>query len=144
MRNNNDDFKYILQDTGHVYFGKELSYQEMMDMEEVPFKFKAIIGNYISKDVDLEESIINHIMNIDEASFSYKIFEQLKTEIKYFYKLETKSLFGKTKVKWVHDTCKIDKFKETKRAYYEGKPSNGELMIEEIAISKLALMMISI
>ena len=26
---NNDDFKYVIQDTGHVYFGKELTYQEI-------------------------------------------------------------------------------------------------------------------
>ena len=47
---NNDDFKYVIQDTGHVYFGKELTYQEILDKEDVPFKFKAIISAYVSKD----------------------------------------------------------------------------------------------
>ena len=34
-----DDFKYVLQDTNCVYFGRELTYAEMMDREDVPFKF---------------------------------------------------------------------------------------------------------
>ncbi len=43
----NDDFKYVIQDTGCVYFGRELTYTEMMAREDVPFKFKAIINGHI-------------------------------------------------------------------------------------------------
>lgn len=136
---NNDDFKYVLQDTGHVFFGKELSYQEMMDKEDVPFKWKAIIGTYISKDVDLETTMLVHLQTIDESSFSFKIFEQLKLEIKYCYQEEKKSLWGKNKETWVHKTCSIKKIAELKEAIH-----SQNVIVEEIAISKLALMVISI
>ena len=136
---NKDDFKFVLQDTNRLYFGRELSYQEMMDREDVPFKWKAIIGTYISKDAELLLKMSEHIVDIDKSTFSYKIFEQLKLEIKYFYKDEAKNIFGKTKIKYVHTSCKIsdiDKIRE--------KLKNGEYTIEEISISKLALMVISI
>ena len=48
---NNNDFKYILQDTGHIYFGKELTDKEILDRGAVPFRFKAIINSYFCKHV---------------------------------------------------------------------------------------------
>lgn len=137
--NNKDDFKYILQDTGHIYFGKELTYAEMMENKDVPFKFKAIIGSYISKDVDTDITIQMHMISMDEKSFSYKIFDQLKLEVKYFYKKEAKGIFGKKRQVFAHESVKLQKLTEIK-----DKLSSGEYVIEEISISKLGLMMISI
>ena len=39
-----NDFKYYMQDTGHLYFGARYSYTELMEHEMVPFKFKSISG----------------------------------------------------------------------------------------------------
>lgn len=137
---NNNDFKYILQDTSHVFFGKELSYAEMAERDDVPFKFKAIIMTYFSKDTELEYKMSEHLMNIDKESFSYKIYEQLKLQIKLFYMEEKKGFAGKIKTKWVHKSCSLDEFCNV----YRDKINNGEVTIEEMSISKLALMMISI
>lgn len=52
---NNDDFKYVLQDTNTIYFGRELTYAEMMDREDVPFKFKAVLSAHIARDTDLDK-----------------------------------------------------------------------------------------
>ena len=60
----NDDFKYIIQDTNCLYIGKELTYAEMMEREDVPFKLKAIISAYLSKDTDLNTNMTEHILNI--------------------------------------------------------------------------------
>ena len=32
-----DDFKYIIQDTNCIYFGKELTYNEMMKRDDLQF-----------------------------------------------------------------------------------------------------------
>lgn len=136
----NNDFKYILQDTGHIYFGKELSYQEMMDMEEVPFKFKAIIGSYFSKDTQLSGKMTEHLFKIKQDEFSYRIYEQLKVQVRFFYKEEKRGLFGQKKEKWVHKTCKMKDFLQN----YKEMTEKGEATIEDISISKLALMTISI
>lgn len=136
----NNDFKYILQDTGHIYFGKELSYEEMMDMEEVPFKFKAIIGSYFRKEIQLSSKMTEHLFQLKQEEFSYQIYEQLKVQVRFFYKEEKMGLFGQKKERWVHKTCKMKDFLQN----YKGIVEKGEATIEDISISKLALMTISI
>lgn len=136
----NNDFKYILQDTGHIYFGKELSYEEMMDMEEVPFKFKAIIGSYFRKEISLSSKMTEHLFQIRQEEFSYQIYEQLKVQVRFFYKEEKMGLLGQKKEKWVHKTCKMKDFLQN----YKGIVEKGEATIEDISISKFALMTISI
>ena len=79
---NNNDFKYVIQDTGHLYFGKELTYQEIMDREDVPFKFKAIVSTYVVKDTPLDVKITEHVLKVSRDAFSYRIFEQLKMDLK--------------------------------------------------------------
>lgn len=136
----NDDFKYVIQDTGSVYFGKELTYTEMMGRDDVPFKFKAIINVHIAKDTDLNKKMSEHILEIDTASFTYSIFEQLKLAVRVCYKTETKSLIGRKKEKWVHKVCPIKIFCKA----YRDKVKAQEAIIEDLSVSKLALMTINI
>jgi hypothetical protein len=137
---NNDDFKYIIQDTNCVYFGKELTYAEMLDKDDLPFKFKAIISAYVSKDTDLNVKMTDHILNMADNEFSKRIFEQLKMTVRVYYKTEKRGLGGKTKVSWVHKACPLKKIKDE----YRDEIINGNVKIEDISISKLALMAISI
>ena len=136
----NDDFKYVLQDTSNVYFGKELSYTEMMARDDVPFKFKAIINGHIAKDTDLNQKISAHVLEIDTSSFTYRIFEQLKLAVRVCYKTQKGGLLGRKKEKWVHKVCPIRQF----CAEYRDQVKAHEMVIEDISISKLALMVINI
>jgi hypothetical protein len=137
---NKDDFKYIMQDTSYVYFGKELTYKEMLEYDNLPFKFKSIISNYISKDTDLDVKLTDHILNMGDNEFTGQIYEQLKMTVRIYYKTEKKGFGGKIKYKWVHKACPFKKFK----AEYGKKVLSGEVMITDVSISKLALMVISI
>lgn len=137
---NNDDFKYVIQDTGHVYFGKELTYQEILDKEDVPFKFKAIISAYVSKDTTVDVKLTDHIMTVHKDAFSYRIFQQLKMQIRFFYSVDKKSLSGKIKKKCIHKVCSFDEFQKQ----YASLMIEGKAQIEDVSISKLALMAISI
>lgn len=136
----NDDFKYIIQDTGSVYFGRELTYTEMMEREDVPFKFKAIINVHIARDADLNKKMSDHILELDTASFTYRIFEQLKLAVRVCYKEEKRSLTGRKKERWVHKTCPVKQF----CAEYREKVKAHEMVLEDISISKLALMVINV
>ncbi len=137
---NNNDFKYVIQDTGHVYFGKELTYQEILDRDDVPFKFKAIISAYVTKDTPLDVKFTDHILTVDTDAFSYRIYEQLKLQVRFFYGEDRKGLGGKLKKKWIHKVCSFGEFqKEYARAVRQ-----QEAQIEDVSISKLALMTISI
>lgn len=137
---NNNDFKYVIQDTNCVYFGKELTYAEMMDKDDVPFKFKAVISAHIAKDADINQTMAAHILQISDQEFSYRIFEQLKLTVRVCYKVQKKGFGGKIKDKWIHKTCSLKQF----CVDYHGQVSGGDAMIEDFSISKLALMTFSI
>jgi hypothetical protein len=136
----NDDFKYIIQDTSYVYFGKELTYAEMMENDNAPFKFLLIINSYVSKDTDLNVKMTDHILNMGDNEFTRHIYEQLKMTVRICYKTEKKGFGGRIKEKWVHKSCPFKNFKEE----YRDKIINGDVMITDISISKLALMSMNI
>ena len=45
----NNDFKYVMHDMTNVYIGAKYTYDEIMDSDEVPFKFKVILSHYMLK-----------------------------------------------------------------------------------------------
>ena len=140
MEIHNNDFKYVIQDTNCVYFGRELTYAEMMDKEDVPFKFKAVISAHIAREIDLNKKMAEHILQISESAFSYRIFEQLRLTVRVYYKVSAKGFGGKIKEKWVHKACSIGQFCKE----YRDKTMQSEVMIEDFSISKLALLALSI
>jgi len=130
------DFKYVIQDINCVYFGRELTYAEMMDKEDIPFKFKAVISAHIARDTDLNRKMTAHIMQITDKEFSYRIFEQLKLTVRICYQIQKKGFGGKMKDKWIHKACSFRQFCNE----YRSQVMDGAAMIEDISISKLALM----
>lgn len=134
------DFKYVIQDTNCVYFGKELTYAEMMDKDDVPFKFKAVISAHIARDTDLNRKMADHILQISEKEFSYRIFEQLKLTVRVCYKIKKKGFGGKVKDKWIHKACSFRLF----CGEYRSQVIAGDMMIEDFSISKLALLALNI
>jgi len=140
MEIQSNDFKYVIQDTNCVYFGRELTYTEIMDREDVPFKFKAVINVHIAREIDLNKKMADHILEISESAFSYRIFERLKLTVRVCYKVSTKGFGGKIKEKWVHKACSIGQFCKE----YREKTMQDEVIIEDFSISKLALLALSI
>lgn len=136
MNSNSEDFKYVIQDINSMYFGKELKYSEMLDREDVPFKFKAVIHEYVQKDTDIDNSMARHLVQISNNEFTFKVFEQLKMSVRICYKVEKKSFTGKIKEKWEHKVCSLKQFCDM----YREDVKNGNVQIEDISISKLALM----
>lgn len=140
----NNDFKFILQDSSYIYFGKELSYADIIENEDVPFKFKAIVNNYVKKDLPqdsaLEEKMAIHLLELSDDAFSIKVYEQLKLKVRIFYKVEKRNIFGQIKDKWIHKVCTLHEY----RNEYRDKIMRQEVGVEDVSISKLALMVISI
>lgn len=136
----NDDFKYVIQDMNNVYLGRELTYAEMLDREDIPFKFKALINVHIQRDTDLGLKISEHLLQISREDFSYRIFEQLKLAVRICYKETKKGFGGRVKEKWIHKACPVKQFCEE----YRAAAAEGSVQVEDVSISKLALMVISI
>lgn len=90
------DYKHVVQDVTNIYIGGKLSYGEMLDLDEIPFKFKVILSHYILKEVSRETTIENHIFFMKKEDMSYMIFKKMKAKFRlYVFDNEKKSYVGK-------------------------------------------------
>lgn len=136
-----EDFKYILQDSGAYYMGSKYSFAELMEDENVPFKFKAIIEHYIAKDTELSTSLESALYYMEESAFTYKTLTQLKAKVKINILVPKKKLFSKeTNYVYEEKTISIAELVDMNLAKKKG---NG-LIIRELILSKLALMGFSV
>lgn len=136
-----EDFVYVMQDTSSYYIGTKITYAQAMENENIPFKFKAIIEHYLSKDTDVSTSIESHLYYMTEEQFSYKTFTQLKARVKISILEPKKKLFKKTDEYEYRE--KIVSLSDLVEMNLAKKKGNG-LIIRELVISKLALMSFSV
>lgn len=140
MKTENRDYKYFMQDTGSVYLGAKLSYVEILQDEMVNFKYKSIVEHYIFKDTDPETTLESHLYYMTKEQFSYRTYEQLKAKVKVNILEEKKSLFGKEKTGYTTKLMPLAAFADMNLAQKKAKG----VVIQELAISKLALMSFSV
>lgn len=140
MEYQDNDFKYFMQDIGSLYFGARYNYEELMAHEMVPFKFKSIIEHYIMKDTQLDTTLESQFYYMTDDLFSYKTYMQLKAKVKISLLVGKKPLFGSKKTVYRTQVFSLDEFVRMNLAQ---KKKCG-VIIQEIMISKLALMSFSV
>lgn len=140
MEYQDNDYKYFMQDTGSLYFGARYSYLEIMGDETANFKFKSIIEHYVAKDTDLSTTLESHLYYMTPEQFSYRTFRQLKARVKVSVLEEKKNIFGKTKSGYRTKVVHLDELAGWNLAQ---KKKKG-IVIQELIISKLALMAFSV
>lgn len=140
METENKDYKYFMQDTGSVYLGAKLSYAEIMQDEMVNFKYKSIVEHYIYKDTEPETTLESHFYYMTKEQFSCRTYEQLRVKLKVSILEEKKSLFGKKRMGYSTKLMPLAALVDMNLAQKKAKG----LVIQELAISKLALMSFSV
>lgn len=140
METENRDYKYFMQDTGSIYLGAKLSYAEILQDEMVNFKFKSIVEHYIFKDTDPETTLESHFYYMTREQFSYRTYEQLKAKVKVSVLTEKKNLFGKVRTGYETKLLRLSELVDMNLAQ---KKTKG-VVIQELALSKLALMGFSV
>ena len=128
---NENDFKYYMQDIERYYFGAKYNYNELLNNEMVPFKFKTVITKYLKDETDYDTSLESHIYYLSKDEEAYRIYKQLRLRVRVSqYKNILKKDKGfKEKVYTIEQLVKIS-------------PSEKEEMgmfIRELIISKLSL-----
>ena len=129
---NEDDFKYYMQDIERYYFGARYNYNELLNNEMVPFKFKSIITKYFKDEVDIDSTTLeSHFYYMNKEGFDYKVYKQLRTRVRTsIYKNKDKKDKGfKEKLYTIEQLVKISP---------EEKEEQG-MLIREVVVSKLAL-----
>ena len=78
----NNDFRYVMQDMTNVYIGAKYTYDEIMNVDEVPFKLKVILSHYMLKEVAGNTTLENHIFYMKPADMSYMVYKRMKARFK--------------------------------------------------------------
>ena len=131
-----EDYKYVMQDTYQLYLGAKYSFEELIDNEEVPFKFRLIVERYIYQDVDPQTTLESQLYYMTSKDLQYRIYRQIKMKVKVNVIEEKKSLTGKCKKVY---TTRILPVEELVKMTPAEKEEKG-MVIQELMCSKLALM----
>ncbi len=133
----NRDYKYIMQDVSTIYLGARYTYEELTNEEEMPFKIKSLVNRYIKQELNGENlSLESHFFYMEPQGFAYQTYLQMKTKVKISILEEKKGFGGKVKKVYTTQTMKLQDFVKIPPAE---KEKQG-IMIQEISLSKLALM----
>lgn len=131
------DYKYIMLDTSYLYVGSRFTYTELMEEEDVPFKFKSILERYLLPEVEGNTSLESHFYYMKKGDFSERTYQQLRTKIKVSILVNKKSFFTKKERKeFMTKTFALKDFIAMSK---EEKEKEG-ILIQEIVISKMALL----
>ncbi|MCI8286197.1 MAG: hypothetical protein HFG94_01775 [Dorea sp.] len=135
-----EDYKYSMQDTGNIYVGCKYTFGELLEQEDILFKFRLIMQHYILPEADPEDTLETHLYYLAPESFLVKIYRQMKAKVKVNVIEEKKLLFGKkqgapgkkryvTRMLTVEQLVNIPPAEKEKQGY----------VIQELRVSKLAL-----
>ncbi len=84
MDQNEQDFKYILQDLSKTMIGARFTYGELMEQERVPFKFQTIIDRLILPCLTEDMEIGEHLLHMTKEDKNFRIYVNLKTKVRYY------------------------------------------------------------
>lgn len=136
QKNVYEDYKYSMQDTSRLYVGCKYTFAELLEADDVLFKFRMIVQKYILPEADPGDTLETHFYYLDASSFLVKIYRQMKARIKVLVIEERKSLFGKCRKEYV--TKQMDVSELT--AMTPARKEAVGMVIQEVSVSKLALM----
>ena len=131
-----EDYKYVMQDTYQLYLGAKYTFEEIIDNEEIPFKFRLIVERYVYPDVEPESSLESHLYYLADKGILVKTYKHIKLKVKFNIIEVKKSLTGQTKEVYTTKILPIEQFVKMTPAQKEERG----VVIQEISCSKLALM----
>ena len=123
------DYKHVIQDVTNLYIGAKLTYGEMLDIDEIPFKFKVILSRYILKEMSRETNIENHIFFMKKEDMSYMIYKKMKAKFRLY-------VFDKEKESYVAHDLKIEDIVDDEYLH----ENMNTIFVEEMHISKINLL----
>lgn len=135
-----NDFKYVMLDTGNIYLGARFTFGELLEQEMVPFKLKTVIRRYFLPEVTEDTSLESQFYYLEEGTVLCETFKQLRIKVKVNVQEEKKAFFGKTTYRYVE---KILRLNELTGCNLAKKKASG-MIIREIIVSKLGLMTFSV
>ena len=131
MEQINREFKAVVQDLTHIYIGAQMSVEEMISYEDIPFKVKAVFNKYFSSEDKRTRPIGEILGNVKKEDFEFQVMNQLKLKFKVgIYSIKGAKEIYKSK------TLNPEEFLSL-------HSSEDKYFDEEVVFNKLALMAFS-
>lgn len=140
-RKSYEDYKYSMQDTARLYVGSKYTFGELLEEEDLSFKFRLIMERYILPEADREDTLESHLYYLVPDSFLVKVYRQMKARVKVNVIEEKKPVFrrkeeGQTgKKRYVTKQFTVEELADIPPAQKE----KLGFVIQELSVSKLAL-----
>ncbi len=128
--------KYTMQTISYVYIGAKFTYEDLLANEDINFKFKAIVERYILPESTPDTTLESELYFLQEGTFIYKTYQQLRLSIKVSVLREKKHLFRKSTREYTEEIWKL---KDLVNMSAEEKEKAG-MVIQELILSKTALL----
>ena len=123
------DYKHVVQDPTNACIGGKLTYGEMMDIDEIPFKFKTLLSHYILKEVAADTTVENHIFFMTKQDESYMVYNRIKAKFGLY-------VFDEKKKSYVRKEYKIEEIVDNEYLHQH----MDTIFVEELHIYKLNLL----
>ena len=129
-------YKYPMQTISYVYIGAKFTYGELLENEDINFKFKAIVERYILPESTPDTTLESELYYLTEDSFICRTYQQLRLSVKVNVLRDKKRLFRKPVRKYTEEIWKL---KDLVKMPVEEKEKAG-VVIQELILSKTALL----
>ena len=129
-------YKYTMQTISYVYIGAKFTYGELLENEDINFKFKAIVERYILPESTPDTTLESELYYLTEDSFICRTYQQLRLSVKVKVLRDKKRLFRKPVREYTEEIWKL---KDLVKMPVEEKEKAG-VVIQELILSKTALL----
>ena len=134
--NTYEDYKYSMLDTNCLYVGAKYTFAEIMENEEILFKFRKVTAESLSKGSDREDTLETFLYYLEKDDFRVQVLKQMRSKVRVSILKEKKHLFGKKTKEY---TTAFMTVPELVAMSFDEKEAVG-LVIQELRVNKLALL----
>ncbi|MBR6326372.1 MAG: hypothetical protein IKR61_06155 [Lachnospiraceae bacterium] len=130
-----EDYKYFMQDVSRIYIGCKYTLGEILDNQEILYKFRKVVADSILQRADREDSLETVLYYLEPDNFSLQVFRQMGGRVRISVLEDKRRLFGKKERVYVTKVIPVDALVRMSK---EEKEKAG-LFIQELQVSKLGL-----
>ena len=133
----NQDFKYVLHDLTNIYVGAKYTYNELVDLNDLPFRLRMAISNYLIHDLDGSMTLGEHVMKMKKGDNAYRVYRQIRAKFKL--NIYDENLNGKGKPGYRQKEYKISDIVEGPESE-ELHAHPERIFVEEMHVTALGLL----
>ncbi len=125
-----EDYKYYMQDTAYIYVGSKFTLREIMENEDIMYKFRKVIAESVMTRYDHEDSLETVLYYLKPDDFLVQLFKQMNANIKISIRDEKHPDRFKTRQIGIKELVSMDAEEKKEK----------EIFIQELRAGKLALL----